>query len=163
MKKLFLIRHAKSSWEEAGVSDFYRKLLPVGIERSHKVIDYLSRNRINVDKVISSPAVRAYETAKLFSTGWGINSNEILLDDRIYACTADDIYKVIFQLDDEWQSVAIFGHNPAVTDFSNHFLSKKILNMPTSAITGIEFNCDLWNEVPLAKSGILFYMAPKML
>ena len=69
MKTLYLVRHAKSSWEEPGVSDADRPLIPKGLKKTQLIVDFLLKRETKIDLMISSPAVRAYETAKLVAAG----------------------------------------------------------------------------------------------
>ncbi|MEI6899735.1 MAG: histidine phosphatase family protein, partial [Bacteroidota bacterium] len=84
MKKLYLVRHAKSSWEQVGIRDFERPLTSLGIKRSKKVIDYLLAQEVKIDLMISSPAVRTHETARLFANGLDYPIESIRLQMDVY-------------------------------------------------------------------------------
>ena len=163
MKTLYLVRHAKSSWDNPGLSDFERPLMKKGIERSHRIIGFLKERDILPDLLISSPAVRALETAKLFSKGLGYPSKNIMVEQKIYDGYYDRILDIIYGTSNEIESLMIFGHNPTITNLANLFLHPGIDDIPTSTVVAIGFETQKWEEVPNANARQLFIVSPKML
>jgi len=163
MKTLYLVRHAKSSWDHPGLSDAERPLLEKGIRKSVPVIKYLKERGAIPNLMISSPAVRAIETARLFARGFGYEESNIRIDRKIYDGYYDRILDVIYETSNDTESLMLFGHNPTITNLANLFLHPGIDDMPTSAVTAITFKTEKWEEVPNAKSRLLFFVSPKML
>jgi len=163
MKTLYLVRHAKSSWDHPGMSDAERPLMEKGIERSQRIIGFLKERSILPDLFISSPAIRAYETAKLFATGLGYSQEKIRIEQKIYDGYYDKILDVIYGTNNDVGSLMIFGHNPTITNLANLFLHPGIDDMATSTVVGIGFEILKWEEVPASVSRQLFIVSPKML
>ncbi|NQT77762.1 MAG: histidine phosphatase family protein [Bacteroidetes bacterium] len=161
MKTLYIVRHAKSSWDFPGLLDEERPLLQKGIKRTLKVADFLLEKNIRVDLIISSHAVRAHETAKIIAGALGYPEEKILISIQVYHGSSNQLYDELFKLTDDIKSVMMFGHNPAFSSFANHFLKKKIDWLPTSGIVAINFETDQWTQIPLAKGKTDFVIFPK--
>ncbi len=146
-----------------GIDDFHRPLLDKGIEKTKKVIKYLNHLQINVDKIISSPAVRALETAKLIAAGIDFPKEKILIEPRIYEGSVDRIVDLIYATEDTFDSLMIFGHNPAITYLANLFLNPGVEFIPTMGIACVSFDTDKWSEIPLAETKNEFILFPKSL
>ncbi len=165
MKTLFLVRHAKSSWDDLSVSDHDRKLLPVGVRRTKKVAAWLRSSGNLPDMIISSTAVRAFETAKLLADGMGFPIEKIKKEPAFYSADEEDILAYLFGLPDTINSVMLVGHNPTFTELVNLFSppEKQIANLPTSAVAIITFQTSRWEEIPLATRKESLIVTPKML
>lgn len=163
MKRLYLIRHAKSSWDHPGLSDAERPLMPKGIERSGRVIGFLKERGIVPGLIISSPAIRAFETAKLFAAGLGYPEGDIVIDQKIYDGYYDRILDVIYGTANGIDSLMIFGHNPTITNLANLFLHPGIEDMPTSTVVALAFDTTAWEEIPSIQPHQLFIVSPKMI
>lgn len=163
MKTLYLVRHAKSSWDHPGLSDAERPLMTKGIERSQRIIGFLNERKVSPDLYVSSPAVRAFETAKLFAVGMGCPIEKIVIEQRIYDGYYDRILDIIYATPNDKDSLMMFGHNPTITNLANLFLHPGIEDMPTSTVVAIGFKTPKWEEIPNAKSQQLFIVSPKML
>jgi phosphohistidine phosphatase len=165
MKTLYIARHAKSSWEDLSVSDHDRKLLPVGKKRTTRVAQWLKGQGILPDKIISSTAVRAYETARLLAKGMGFPEEKIEKTRQLYGAGPDEVFDLLFSLPDKVEKVMVVGHNPGFTDLVNLFLEplKQIDNLPTSAVAAVTFDTNRWEKIPLASHRYGFLITPKML
>ena len=163
MKTLFLVRHAKSSWDAPGYSVELRPLLPKGEKKTRLVADYLIKESVKIDLMISSQAVRAYETAKIMAACLDYPVKDILNDRRIYDGPYDRMLDLIYGTSNDVNTLMIFGHNPLITQLANLFLHPGIDDMPTSAIVCINFHTGKWEETPASKSELKFYIFPKML
>jgi len=163
MKTLYIIRHAKSSWENPGLADDERPLIQKGVKRTLKIARYLKDKHIKADLLISSHAIRAHDTAKIIAGFIGISEDKIVISSKLYHGSADHIYNELFGLPDSIDSVMIFGHNPTFTSFANHFLDEKIDWLPTSAVVSISFDTSRWDNIPLAGKTINFVVYPKSL
>ncbi len=163
MKTLYLVRHAKSSWEEPGVSDFDRPLIPKGIKKTGLIVEFLLKRETMIDLVVSSPAVRAFETAKLIAAGLNYPVNKIKTDRKIYDGYYDRILDIIYGTSNEVNSLMIFGHNPTITNLANLFLHPGIEMMPTSCMVCLSFDTGKWEEIPSKEAIQEFVVSPKML
>lgn len=163
MKTLYLARHAKSSWDVPGIADFDRPLLEKGIQRAKKAAGYLNEIHAKVDKIVTSPAVRTFETAKLIAKGIGFPVEKIVTDKKIYEGNVQSILNIIFSTEDEFDSLMIFGHNPTITYLANQFLHPGIDFMPTIGIACISFDTEQWTELPVARAKNEFILFPKTL
>ncbi|MEI7499174.1 MAG: histidine phosphatase family protein [Bacteroidota bacterium] len=163
MKTLYLVRHAKASWEEPGVSDSDRPLIPKGVTRTKLIVDFLVKRETSVDLMVSSPAVRAHETAKIVAAGLNYPANRIRIDRKIYDGYYDRILDIIYNTSNDINSLMIFGHNPTITSLANLFLHPGIEIMPTSCVVCLSFIVDKWEEIPSNEAIREFIVSPKML
>lgn len=163
MKTLYIVRHAKSSWDDLSVSDHDRKLLPVGKKRTKTVAAWLKEHDVIPDKIISSTAVRAYETARLIAKGLGFPEEEIEKERKLYGADSEDVFEVLYSLSDNVKRVMVVGHNPCFTDLVNLFLDtgRQTDNLPTSGVAAVRFETKKWKEIDLAKHRIEFLITPK--
>lgn len=161
MKTIYIVRHAKSSWDISDQPDEKRPLLEKGKKRTKRVIDFLHHKKVKVDYIISSHAVRAYETAKLLAHGLEYPVENIRIDKHIYFADGDSILDQFYDLPERFHSVMIVGHNPTLTDLANRFLDNPIENLPTSGVVSIIFDTEKWEEVPLASRKTNFILFPK--
>jgi phosphohistidine phosphatase len=163
MKTIYLVRHAKASWDEPGVSDADRPLIPKGVKNTKLIVDFLLKRESSIDLIISSPAVRAFETAKIVAEGLNYPVNKIKIDRKIYDGYYDRILDIIYGTSSDLNSLMIFGHNPTITNLANLFLHPGIEAMPTSCIVCLSFLVDKWEEIPSNEAVREFIVFPKML
>ncbi len=123
----------------------------------------LRKKKARIDIFISSPARRAKKTCKIFAKEFGYDVDDILYRDNIYEGSAENYFKVLANLTDKAEQVAIFGHNPGITEFANQLCEQvRIDNIPTCGIFAVEINCDRWEDFKDAKKRFLFFDYPKM-
>lgn len=146
MKKLVIIRHAKSSWE-APLNDKDRPLSQRGIRDAHlvsiKIMDYLPDTYI----VWTSTAKRALVTATIFSHHLHIPLETLILKDELYTFDEKTLEKVIKSCPNDYENLILFGHNAAITNFVNKFGDQFIENVPTSGVVCLEFDSDDWSNL----------------
>jgi phosphohistidine phosphatase len=133
MKTLFLIRHAKSSWDDTALPDKDRPLGDRGRRDAPKMGKRLAKRDVKPDLILSSPARRALTTAEIVAKKLDYKLKDIVVDDRLYAGAVHDLLNVIHKLGDKLERVMLFGHNPELTEFA-HRLSSEITHMPTCAV-----------------------------
>ncbi|MBM4171659.1 MAG: histidine phosphatase family protein [Ignavibacteria bacterium] len=161
MKKLFLIRHAKSSWDEQGVTDLKRPLNKRGKRDAPFMGKLLHKGMIIPEQIYSSPAVRAITTANIFANELKFEKKNIHVFESIYSGGIRELEDLIQNFDDDYNSVFIFGHNPTFTVYANHLGDKYIANMPTCSIVGFELNVKRWAEVERGKGKTFLFEYPK--
>ena len=147
MKTLFLVRHAKSSWDHPGLRDHDRPLN----ERGHRIAPLMATTLQSLgvapDALVSSPAKRAFSTAEYFAKAFGKPVADIEIEDDIYEAMPLEIFRVIRQLNAAWDTVLLFGHNPTFTEVANHFYAgNRIDNMPTCGIVKITAPVEDWRQ-----------------
>ncbi len=160
MKKLYLVRHAKSSWKTEGVSDMDRPLKGRGVRDAHSTSEWLREQGENPDHLVASPATRAMHTALIFAKNLGYHFNEIELREEIYHASTKDLMEVVRSLDDRYQSVMLFGHNPTFTDFVNKCIDHRIDNVPTTGVACLSFEVEHWKDID-KKAELVFFDYPK--
>ena len=159
MKKLILLRHAKSSWKDASLDDFDRPLNRRGKKDAPIMADKLDKRKIKIDLIISSPAKRTNETAKIFANILGYES-EIIFNDKLYEASYKEILNVINLIDDKYQNVLLVCHNPGITNLVNYISDYFIENISTSGIVGLSTNSS-WKNINENGCSFLFYDYPK--
>ena len=161
MKKLYLIRHAKSSWKNIGESDKERPLNKRG-KHDAPLMGKLLRDRgVFFDLIMSSPAVRALTTAKIIAQEVSYLEQSIVINPRIYEASFETMIDEIQTLPNEMNIVAMFGHNPTFSYLANHF-GHDLINLPTCGIVMIEVGVDDWAEVNIENSKVIAIDFPKM-
>ena|SRR5450631_1732868 len=160
MKTLYLLRHAKSSWDDTSLPDRERPLEPRGERDAAKMSKRWSQLHAKPDLIMSSPAVRALATAKLVVQGLDYKTKKIAVEDRLYAATQDTLIAVIEGLDDKLGRVMLVGHNPGFTELAHHFDSE-ITHMPTCALAEFRFEADSWAGIGQARPWRTIFDSPK--
>lgn len=162
MKTLLLIRHAKSSWDTPSQKDFDRPLNDRGHHDAPAMAERLLDKGIEIDAFVSSTANRAITTAKYFAKAYNISVHDIIKIPELYEAPYDVFYEVVRKLDDTFNIVAIFGHNPGITAFANDLTVTKIDNMPTCGIFAVHAEIKKWLAFEKAKKTFWFVDYPKM-
>jgi len=159
MKNLILLRHAKSSWKDTSLDDFDRPLNNRGKCDAPKMADRVAREKIQIDLIISSSALRTSDTAKIFAEIIGYKSR-IIFDDNLYEASYKKILDLINLIEDKYKGVLLVCHNPGITNLANYLSDHFIDTIPTTGIVGLSFNCS-WKELNENSCSLLFYDYPK--
>jgi phosphohistidine phosphatase len=162
MKTLFLIRHAKSSWDDSALSDKDRLLNDRGKRDAPKMGERLAKRHVKPDLILSSPAVRALRTAEIIARKLDYKRKDIVVDDRLYAVEADDLLDVISKVGDRFRCVMLIGHNPELTELA-HRLSSKIIDLPTCAVAEFTFDVKSWSHIGKDKPAKVVLDYPKQI
>ncbi|NCC74065.1 MAG: hypothetical protein EOM06_11770 [Sphingobacteriia bacterium] len=163
MKTIYILRHAKSSWEFPFLSDEERPLIDKGIKRTRLISKYLTEKKIRIDLILSSHAVRAYDTAKIVAAALGYPIGKIQISKTIYHSNEENLIDQFYEISDEIRSVMLVGHNPALTGFVNRYLDQKTDWLPTSGLVSISFDTEKWTNLYLAKYHPDFIITPSNL
>jgi phosphohistidine phosphatase len=161
MKKLCIVRHAKSSWDDPGLLDLERPLNKRGKRDAPFMGERLKKYKVKPDLIISSPAKRAMKTAKIIASKINYPVKKITTADIIYNGSSFDLLSLIRNTDEAISEVMLFGHNPEITALVNYLSEKRILNVPTCGFLCVEFNIDSWKEVSDKNGNVLFFDYPK--
>jgi phosphohistidine phosphatase len=161
MKQLLLIRHAKSDWNDASLSDFDRPLNERGKRDAPLMAQRLLDKKIKIDAFIASPAKRAKKTACIFAKEYKREADEIIFKEKLYGALSTVFFDVISKADDKFDSIAIFAHNPGITDFANSLTDARIDNIPTCGIFAVKINTKHWKDFKEAGKEFWFADYPK--
>ena len=160
MRTLYLLRHAKSSWKDASLSDFERPLKRRGREAAEQIGERLAQEKLKNPVLICSPAVRTRETAELVLKSAKLRVEE-RWDERIYEASLRDLLQVVTEIPDDKKVVILIGHNPGFEELLA-FLTGESLRMPTAALAKIKFEVS-WKDVEARSGKLNWFTTPKEL
>ncbi len=161
MKKLYMVRHAKSSWDEAYVSDLERPLNKRGRRDAPLIGGVLRDLGATVDFIRSSPAVRALTTARLLAEELSYPLADIVTEDAMYSAGAATLLNFVRQTPDSAKEVMIVGHNPGMHMLAESLAGFEETNLPTCGVVCVEFPIDRWQDVKPGIGAVKFYEYPK--
>lgn len=161
MKILTLVRHAKSSWKDTSLSDRDRPLNKRGKRDAPEMGRRIVAAGIRPSLIVSSPAVRAWTTAKIIADEIGYPREFLQRDNGLYLATVNGILDVIVAQDVGFSSLMLVGHNPGFTDFANYLVPGLTNNMPTAAVVSVEIDSDDWSLYDKPPIELLLYDFPK--
>jgi phosphohistidine phosphatase len=161
--KLYIARHAKSSWEDFTLSDHERPILDKGKKKTIVVANELKRRGEIPEIIMSSTAVRASQTAEIFAEIMGYPKDKIIYNKNLYHANDDQILEELYGLDNNIKSIMIVAHNPGLTDLVNIFTKDFIYNLPTSGVACVKFKSDKWENIDTCKHKVEFILTPRML
>ncbi|MCF8259718.1 MAG: histidine phosphatase family protein [Melioribacteraceae bacterium] len=160
-KTLFICRHAKSSWKDLNLSDKERPLNKRGKRDAPFMGKLLSEKGERADLIISSNAVRAVLTAKAYAKELGYPSENIRIVPNIYEAGSRELFGVIKQIDDQYNNVFMFGHNPGFTLLYNFITDERLDNIPTSGVVKVSFDVSSWKEIEVGAGLTDYFEYPK--
>jgi phosphohistidine phosphatase len=161
MRILYLLRHAKSSWNDATLRDFDRPLKKRGREAAARIGQRIAAENLSDPLVICSPAVRTRETAQLVleSAKLQIEPN---FDKRIYEASLRELVQIVTEIADDAEVAIMIGHNPGFEELLS-FLTAEHRRMPTCALAKIVFGDVSWKNVRAGEGSLEWFIAPKEL
>ncbi|MEA3352750.1 MAG: histidine phosphatase family protein [Campylobacterota bacterium] len=159
MKKLYLVRHAKSSWKDITLDDFDRPLNKRGKKDAPFMAKLIKEQRIIPDILISSPANRAKTTAQTFHKILNLKKN-ILFDKKLYFASLEEIEDTVTHIDDKYDTVFIFSHNPTLNEFIEKHL-EIYDNLPTCGIAGMVCETNSWKTFLKHNLELIMFDYPK--
>ena len=152
MKTLTLLRHAKSSWKNRDLPDHARPLNRRGELDAPAMAARVSEAGIRPSLIMSSPAVRAWNTARIVAKEINYPLEFLQREAELYMAGIDDFLGLLRRQDSKFNSVMLVGHNPGLTDFANYLLPDLTDNIPTSGVVSMAVDSDDW-DLP-AGSGV---------
>jgi phosphohistidine phosphatase len=161
MKKLLLVRHAKSSWADFSIKDFDRPLNERGKRDAPEMAKRLRGKEIEIDVFISSPARRAKKTAELFLKEYKKDKDSIIFFEELYLANPSTFFDVISKADNKYKTIAVFSHNEGITNFANQLTDVQIDDMPTCSIFAIKIKAKDWAGFQEAEKEFWFFDSPK--
>lgn len=161
MKTLLLLRHAKSSWNDAGLQDFDRPLNGRGRKDAETIGRFIRKQRVVPDLLLSSPALRARETIETIMKTAKLQS-ELRFDQRIFEAGPLRLLEVVSQIEDDRSMVLLVGHNPGMEELLQ-LLTGGTEHMATGTLAKIDFKAASWGKVLEEKGSLDWIVKPKEL
>jgi len=162
MKTLYVIRHAKSSWDDPELTDFERPLNERGKKDAPRMGKRLKEKDIHPQLLLSSPAKRAFSTSKRIADAIGYSRENIKTEKELYHADAETILSILRKLGDNISTLMIFGHNPGLTDFVNQLgKNTSIENIPTCGVVAFSLRIEHWRDLGFNSGELIFFDYPK--
>ena len=152
MKTLMLLRHAKSSWRDPAIADFDRPLNDRGRKAAELIGKFIASQNVNIDLVISSPAVRARQTIDLVLRA-AKRSPEMRFDQRVYEASPTLLLEITSQIEDDRKSVLLVGHNPGMEELLALLVGVE-QHMPTASLAKVVLSSKKWDKI-MGEKGVL--------
>jgi phosphohistidine phosphatase len=163
MKTIFIVRHAKSSWAEPFQQDFERSLNERGMRDAPEMAARFKSRGFNPELILTSTAKRAMDTCLIFANKLEYPKSAIRLKGELYHAPLQVLWQVIHSIENEYDTVMLFGHNPGLTDLANDMtVTFRIDNLPTCSVLGMQAECDAWNDFKLSEKSLLYVDYPKL-
>lgn len=164
MITLSILRHAKSSWDYPDLVDIDRPILNKGVRRTLRICDALNERKSLPDRIISSPAKRAIETADIIIEKLNLPLQAPEINEHFYPGYARNITNELIKVNSKTKHLMIVGHNPGLTELVYSFVKEDYIDwIPTSGLVQIHFNCNNWNDISHSNATLLRYLTPKQL
>lgn len=160
-KRLTLLRHAKSSWDAPGLTDFDRPLNARGKKDAPAMGARLRKRGFTPDLILSSSAVRARHTTELVAAELGLAADQIRYEKDLYLASAPELGDMLPDLAEDHEDVVIVAHNPGLTSFANRIADAQIDNLPTCGVFSVLLDIDGWSEVLHRRGKLDFFDFPK--
>ncbi len=161
MKILILIRHAKSSWKDPQLTDRDRPLNKRGRRNAVEMANRHSCQDLDPDLVVSSPARRAIDTATIMQQANALAKKPVAISQELYTFDFKRLLPWLRHLDNGLKTVAIFGHNPAITDLVNYLAATVVGKVPTCGIAVLELGVDHWADLEAGCARLRHFDYPK--
>jgi phosphohistidine phosphatase len=161
MKTLTILRHAKSSWSNRGLPDHERPLNRRGEKDAPAMAQRIHDAGIRPSLVMSSPAVRAWCTAKIVAKAINYPVEFLHREDELYLAGLDRLLDLISRQDNAFNSIMIVGHNPGLTEFANYLLPDVTDNIPTCGLVAANIDTDNWDLRQGKAAELVLYDYPK--
>ena len=166
MKRVYLLRHAKSSWKDDSVADRDRPLAGRGRRAAKAMAGHLEAGEIRPDLVLCSPARRARETLELVEGAFG-DRVEARLDAALYGATESELLARLTELPDKVGSVMLIGHNPGLEELAlalasdGEGLARMREKYPTAALATIDLPAERWSAIERGSGELVGYVRPR--
>lgn len=151
-KQLLLVRHAEAVF---GFPDFDRQLSDKGKADALLMAQRIGE-KFTPQLVVSSPAVRTLSTAKYFASAWQLQSQQLQTNTQVYEAILYHLLKVITQFDNELDKIALFGHNPGLSNLVNYLTSQNYQLDTCNAIL-LTFDGEDWQHVTVGSAKVIFF------
>jgi phosphohistidine phosphatase len=161
MKTLTIVRHAKSDWGNDNLEDIHRPLSESGYTDAKVLSKQLLKKMETPDYWLTSPAIRAYSTALVFSNAFKHDAEKIVIKKKVYEANIKTLKQIINQIPDNVKNAILFGHNPGLTNFFNEISDSYADNIPTCGVLHLKASVNKWKDVFTKKMENDFTVYPK--
>ncbi len=161
MKTLTIVRHAKSSWSDTGLSDRERPLNKRGERDAPAMGNRIADAGIRPSLIVSSPATRAWTTARVVAEQLSYPAEFLQGENELYLASLNDLLDVVVAQDDGFNSLMIVGHNPGLTDFVNFLSPGLTSNLPTAGVVSVNIDQDDWKLYEQPQTELVLHDYPK--
>jgi phosphohistidine phosphatase len=167
MNRLYLLRHAKSSWDDPTLADHDRPLAARGRRAAKVMAEYVRREGISPELVLCSPSRRTRQTLTLIAPSLG-ESTHAEIKPELYAASADDLLEALHEVPDEVGSAMLIGHNPGIQDLTLSLArdcpetARVRAKFPTAALASLEFRAS-WRQLAPRAADLVSFVKPKEL
>ncbi len=162
MKILTLVRHAKSSWSDSGLSDRERPLNRRGERDAPDMGQRIAGHGIRPSQIIASPAVRAWSTARIIAQEIAYPVEFLQKEDRLYLASLTALLDTVVAQDDGFNDLMVVGHNPGLTEFANYLIPGITNNLPTAGVVSVQLDTDTWSLYDKPDCELLAFDYPKL-
>lgn len=161
MKTLTLLRHAKSSWKDTSLRDRDRPLNKRGEKDAPMMGKRIDAAGVRPSLIVSSPALRAWTTAKAAAKALNYPTEFLQREDQLYLASLDDLLDVVVAQENKFNNILIVAHNPGLTDFANFLQPGLTNNLPTAGVVTVNIDQDHWNLYERPKTELVYHDWPK--
>ena len=161
MKILTIVRHAKSSWKNTSLSDKKRPLNRRGDRDAPLMGERIHEHGIRPSLIVSSPATRAWTTAKIIATAINYPREFLHKEDTLYLASLHEILDIVVAQDSGFNNLMLVGHNPGMTDFANFLVPGLTNNLPTAGVVSVQIDRDDWSLYERPATELLVHDWPK--
>ena len=162
MKILTIVRHAKSDWKDTSLTDRQRPLNRRGERNAPDMGKRIVEHGIRPSLIISSPAVRAWTTARIIAGEIGYPAEFLQREESLYLASLDELLDAVVAQDNGFNSLMVVAHNPGLTDFANFLVPGLTHNLPTSGVLSVEIDGDDWSLYRQPDARLIAYDYPKL-
>ena len=159
MKRLTIVRHAKSSWKFEDLDDFSRPLNSRGIKSAPIMAEAIQVSIGLPDIIYCSSAKRTVETFKIFAEKWGLEPKHEFIP-SLYLASERTLLQSILDAPESAQHLMLIGHNPGLTDLINYLGINRLDNLPTCGVMQFEFQTQ-WKDITAQSGKMTFWDYPK--
>jgi len=161
MKRLYLIRNARSGWDEEGVSDFERAITSKGEKEARTIASYLKLRGIRPHLILSSCALRAQQSSDLLAEELGCGSGSVIYLKELYMTPPEAMRDIISEQDGGAESLFVVGHTPWLHELANSLMDEHLRKFPPMAVAAIDFNLEEWSGIAEGTGKLDFFIYPK--
>jgi len=161
LKILTIVRHAKSSWKNTSLSDKKRPLNRRGDRDAPLMGERIHEHGIRPSLIVSSPATRAWTTAKIIATAINYPREFLQKEDTLYLASLHEILDIVVAQDSGFNNLMLVGHNPGMTDFVNFLVPGLTSNLPTAGVVSVQIDRDDWSLYERPATELLVHDWPK--
>jgi phosphohistidine phosphatase len=160
-KTLILVRHAKSSWADPHLTDHDRPLNKRGADDAPRMGRRLAKRGDLPEVIVTSSALRALETAKIFASKLEIPTGAVLVEPKIYGAGVEQLIDLIQDFDEGVRSVLLVGHNPTMSELVHRLTGEELGELPTCSVVTLRVGSGDWSSVGKKTLDLIDFDYPK--